>query len=101
MDITQLLADTKIRYAHLAAKEYLRDKYNSKLVVALQGGLWTAKPELISFLAATTTETVILVDNFDNVVKVNRVDLLVKLRDVYEVTMQQWHSEWTESETKR
>lgn len=101
MDIIQLLADTKIRYAHLAAKEYFRDKYTSKLTVADQGGLWTAGPVLISFLAATPTETVILVDNFDNVVEVNRVDLLIKLREVYSLTMKQWHTEWSESENKR
>jgi hypothetical protein len=105
MDTTQLIADVKARFAHNSAKAYLKDKYASKLIVAEQGGLWTAGPELIAFLAAqsdfTIDDTVILIDNFDNPVQVNGPSLLAILQKTYNTVMNAWYAEWKELESKR
>ena len=101
MDTQQLISETKARFSHNSAKTYLKDKFTSKLIVAEQGGLWTAKPELISFLGTTTSPTLIIIDNFDNPVKVNREELLNKLIATYNTAMNDWYVEWTELEKKR
>ena len=101
MDTTILIAEAKARFNHNAAKDYLKDKYDSKLIVADQGGLWKATPELIGFLASSTDDTTILVDNFKNPVLVNRTTLHDVLYKTYNDTMQLWHSEWKELESKR
>ncbi len=101
MDTHQLISETKARFSHNSAKAYLKDKFTSKLIVAEQGGLWTAKPELISFLGATKSTTLIIIDNFDNPVKVNRKELLNKLVDTYNTAMTDWYVEWSELEKKR
>lgn len=105
MDTTQLLADAKARFSHNAAKAYLKDKYASKLIVAEQGGLWTASPQLISFLSVQTPftidDTVIVIDNFDNPVQVDGKALLKKLQDTYNTVMNEWHAEWASLESKR
>ena len=101
MDTKTLIAEAKARFNHNSAKAYLKDKYDSKLIIAEQGGLWKASVQLITFLSATDDEWVILVDNFDNPVKVNRVILLDKIKDTYSTVMEQWHSEWQELESKR
>ncbi len=101
MDTKALISETKARFSHNSAKEYLKDKYTGKLIVADQGGLWTASPVLMSFLATTFSKTLVIVDNFDNPVKVNRVELLAKLTEVYNSVMEEWHSEWSELEKKR
>ena len=69
--------------------------------VADQGGLWKASPELIGFLAVSTDDLVILVDNFENPVLVNRIALHEVLYKTYNDAMQLWFSEWKELESKR
>ena len=101
MDIKNLLTESKARFNHNSAKAYLAEKNKSKLIVADQGGLWKANPQTISFLNSFSSEQLVLIDTFDSPVKVNRQALLDKLKQVYETTMEQWHTEWQEAESKR
>ena len=101
MDITTLVSDAKARFSHNSAKAYLKDKYESKFIIADQGGLWKANQTTIAFLNATTDDTVIIIDNFDNPVQVNRVALLTLLSETYSRVMTEWHAEWTTLENKR
>lgn len=100
MDTKKLVADMKARFAHNSAKHYLKEKYSSKLIVADQGGLWKADPVTLSFLYTSSGET-ILIDLYDNPIKVDAPALYKKLLEVYNVTMQEWHTEHTELENKR
>jgi hypothetical protein len=101
MDTKTLIIETRARFNHNSTKAYLKDKYDSKFIVADQNGLWRANPETINFLNATQAVEVILIDNFNNPVKVDRKSLLIKLQDVYASTMEEWYNEWTELETNR
>lgn len=101
MDTKTLITEAKARFNHNSAKAYLKDKYDSKLTVADQNGLWRAKLETINFLNASIDTEVVLMDSFDNPVKVNRQILLDKLNQVYKTTMEEWYSEWAELEKKR
>ena len=102
MDTKQLITDAKARFKHNSAKAYLKDKYESKLIVADQGGLWKASPELISFLYYNDeNQEVVILDNYSNPVSVNRGKLLVKLKDTYNSVMEQWNTEWKELEKNR
>ena len=101
MDTKQLITEAKARFNHNSAKAYLKDKYESKLSVADQGGLWVASPELISFLTVSTEDQVVLLDMYSNPVIVNRVDLLTKIKNTYQYVMEHWHSEWSALEKNR
>jgi hypothetical protein len=101
MDTKTLISEAKARFNHNSAKAQLKDKYDSKLIVADQGGLWKATPELIGFLASSTDEHVVLIDNFENPVFVNRISLHDVLYKTYNDAMQSWYSEWKELESKR
>ena len=101
MDTKTLISEAKARFAHNSAKDYLKEKYEAKLLVAEQGGLWKADKETISFLTAFLNEEVVLMDTFDNPVKVNRQDLKDKLCETYYRVMNEWHDEWKELESKR
>lgn len=101
MDTKTLITEAKARFNHNSAKAYLKDKYSSKLIVADQGGLWKATPELIGFLASITDDVVILIDTFENPVLVNRIALHDVLYKSYNDTMALWHTEWKELESKR
>lgn len=101
MDINTILADAKARFSHNSAKHYLKEKYNSKLTVADQGGLWKADKETISALNAFDSEKVVIMDTFENPVEVDRKELLRKLTAIYNETMSAWVAELKELEGKR
>jgi hypothetical protein len=101
MDTNTLISEAKARFSHNSAKAYLKDKYTSKLIIAEQGGLWTASPALISFLSTQIDDSVVIIDNFDNPVKVDSKLLLVKLQSTYNSVMEEWYNEYKELEGKR
>ena len=101
MDIKNLLAESKARFNHNSAKAYLAEKYQSKLIVAEQGGLWKANAETILLLNSFTSTNLVLVDTFNSPVKVDRQQLLEKLQQIYETTTEQWYTEWQLLESKR
>lgn len=104
MDTKTLITEAKARFAHNSAKDYLKEKYNAKLLVAEQGGLWKADQETISFLSIMINDyddRVVMMDTFQNPVLVDRSELLAKLKEVYRSVMAEWYNEWKELESKR
>jgi hypothetical protein len=101
MDTKQLLTEVKARFNHNSAKAYLKDKYESKLCVANQGGLWKITPELLVFVGSADSTELILLDSYENPIKVNRLELLTLLRNTYNIVMEQWHNEWSTLEKAR
>lgn len=104
MDTKTLISEAKARFAHNSAKDYLKEKYEAKLLVAEQAGLWKADKETIAFLTIMVNDwddRVILVDTFQNPVLVDRGELLSKLKQVYNSVMLDWYNEWKELESKR
>jgi len=101
MDVKSLLTEAKARFQHNSAKEYLKQKYRDKTLLAEQGGLWRADKETISFLNSFTCERIIIVDTYNNPVEVNRIELLEKLTTIYQTVMSEYLTEWKELEAKR
>jgi hypothetical protein len=101
MDTTTLISEAKARFNHNSAKAYLKDKYDSKLIVADQGGLWKADSQTISFLSTMDDNFIVLMDTFSNPVQVNRDNLLSLLKETYNKVMLEWYKEWKELESKR
>lgn len=101
MDTKTLINEAKARFNHNSTKAYLKDKYDSKLIVAEQGGLWKANLETINFLNSSSKEKVVLIDTFSNPVRVDRKELLDILQNTYESVMDEWYSEWADLEKKR
>lgn len=101
MDIQSLLTEAKARFAHNSAKDYLREKYKNKFLVAEQKGLWLADMATITFLQTFDSEKVILLDTHNRPVEVDRLSLLDKLKTVYQENMAEYIKEFKEIETKR
>ncbi len=102
MDTKTLISEAKARFNHNSAKAYLKEKYDAKLLIADQGGLWKADQQTISFLKEwQITDELVLIDTFDNPVRVDRIKLLLKLQDTYQEVMNAWYDEWKELESKR
>ena len=75
-------------YSHTCEMEvdYLKEKYESKLIIAEQGGLWKADANTITILTALSNQfetTTVLIDTFDNPVEVDATALLETLTTTY------------------
>ncbi len=101
MDTKAIIAEAKAKFSHNSAKEYLKDKYKSKLIFADQGGLWSASKELITFLNSISQEEVVILDSYETPIKVNRIQLYTKAISVYTETMNEWYDEWDKLRKKR
>lgn len=100
MDTQDLINETKARFNHHSAKSYLKSKYQSKLIVADQGGLWKATPELIGFLSITDRTHAVILDAYENPIRVHINELQIKLRETYNTVMEQWYAEYSSLEKK-
>lgn len=101
MDTKALISEAKARFSHNSAKAYLKDKYSNKLVIASQSGLWKITSEFIGVLSSFTEQTIVLLDQYENPILVNRIELLDKAKEVYNDVMQKWANEWAELEKYR
>lgn len=101
MDSLNLIQEVKARFKHQESKIYLEEKYQNSLSFANQGGLWTASIELLTFLRTSTTDTVVILDNYNNPVRVEVAELRDAVEQVYEEVMSQWHTEYTELQKNR
>jgi hypothetical protein len=101
MDTNQLVKDIKARFNINFQKQQLREKYSAKLIVADQGGLWKATPELIGFLSISDSTHCVVLDTYEKPIHVNINQLHKKLRETYNLVMQQWYNEYAELENNR
>jgi len=85
MDTEQIIAHSRARFEHAAAKRLLKEKYQGKFTFAHGGGMWKAGPELLSLLQLCSGEVVIL-DLYENPIKVVSEEL-------YQLSIQRWQEQ--------
>lgn len=95
-----LIQEIKARFNHHESKLYLQEKYTNQLTMVAQGGLWTITPQLLGYLKTADDET-ILIDNYNQPIKVNSAELLETLQDQYKTVTENWLSEFNALREKR
>ena len=85
MDTNQLIAHSRARFEHEAARRTLREKYQAKFTFAHAGGMWLAGPGLLTVLKLCSGESVIL-DLYQNPVK-------IQAEELYELVMARWQEQ--------
>ena len=58
MDTKSFIADAKARFTHNSAKDYLKEKFTAKMLIADQGGLWKADLNIINFLTSSESDEI-------------------------------------------
>ena len=96
-----LRARVKEKFDLKASKLTLQEKISQQLNVIIDGGLFRATPELISFVAVWDQEEIFLKDLYDRPVKLNRAEALEKLKSTYQCAMNAWHVEFQKLQTLR
>ena len=102
MDTANIIQNVRSRYDHRLHKNLLEEKFKSKLLIVSQGGYWISNQQFISFLAVEQLpDEIHLVDEYKNVVLVNRKELLSSLIENYNIVMAQWSEELDNVKTQR
>jgi hypothetical protein len=88
MDTEQLIAHGRARFEHSAARRLLQEKYQAKLTFAHAGGMWRAGPELLTVLAVCVDEDAVLMDLYENPVKIT-------VKELQGIAYQRWQEQMT------
>jgi len=80
-----LIAHSRARFEHEAARRTLREKYQAKFTFAHAGGMWQAGPELLTVLKLCSGEAVIL-DLYQTPVK-------IQVEELYELAIARWQEQ--------
>lgn len=94
MDTEQIIAHSRARFEHAAAKRLLKEKYQGKLNFAFDGGMWQAGPELITLLTGRSEVDIVLLDLYENPVRVNAPKLLREAEQRWQEQMNAWLVEY-------
>ena len=97
MNTDKLVAHGRSRFEHAAARRTLKEKYQAKLTFAHAGGMWSASPELLSTLnCCTMDKDVVLLDLYENPVKINTKELWNLAAHRWQEQMNAWLVEYEE-----
>ena len=94
MDTENLIAHGRARFEHAAAKRLLKEKYQGKFTFAFGGGMWNAGPELITLLKDRTEVDIVLLDLYENPVRVDASQLLREAEQRWQEQMTAWLVEY-------
>ena len=102
MDTDSLVAHARARFDHAVAKRILKEKYEAKMLFAYRGGMWRAGPELLTVLQAVPVEDdVVLLDLYENPIKVSPMELQHLAFDRWQEQMNAWLVEHEANNRKR
>jgi hypothetical protein len=101
MDTDALIAHVRTRFDHESQRRILREKYQARMLFAHAGGMWCAGPELqTTLLTCPDTEAVVL-DLYENPIKITVSELLSLSQQRWQEQMTAWHLEWEQLRKKR
>jgi len=102
MNTEQLISQNRSRFEHGANKRLLKEKYQAKMTFAYNGGLWRAGPELNNTISTCgRIGEIVLVDLYDNPVKIDTTELLQLSQTRWQEQMNAWLVEYEELKKNR
>jgi len=88
MDTEQLITYGRARFEHSAARRLLKEKYQAKFIFAHAGGMWRAGPELLTVLAVCPDNNSVIMDLYENPVRIT-------VKELQDLAQQRWQEQMT------
>ena len=101
MDTDDLIAHARARFDHVAAKRVLKEKYEARMLFAHAGGMWRAGPELQTTLLTCPGKEAVLLDLYENPVRVDTKELYAQSQQRWQEQMNGWLAEHEELRKQR
>ena len=96
MSTEQLLSQIRQATSYQQNKQILREKIQTDLHFAYNGGLFKVTPELLAFVATWPIDELYLEDTYQNPIEIDRTVFLVQAQQHYQKVMNRWHDEHAE-----
>jgi hypothetical protein len=97
----QIRDAARVNYDRNLLKQNLHVQMTSRLSVTHNDGVFTANQNLISFLASWPQDELVLLDDYKTPVLIDRLQLLAKLQQRYQETLNQWLEQYnTQSQVR-
>lgn len=101
MDTDALVAHSRARFDHAVAKRILKEKYQARMLFAYRGGMWRAGPELQTTLLTCPKAEAVLLDLYENPVRVDTQELFTLSQQRWQEQMNGWLIEHEANNQKR
>ena len=101
MNTDKLIAHARARFDHASARRTLKEKYQGKMIFGWNGGMWQAGPELQNTLLACPGTDAVLLDLYENPVKVATRELMTMSQERWQEQMNAWLAEYEELNKNR
>jgi len=95
-DIEKLTNEVRRATDYQANKKFLREKIQTDLHYAHNGGLFKITPELIAFTQGWPMDDMYLEDVYGNPIQVDRPVFLIQAQQHYQKVMNTWHQQHAE-----
>jgi hypothetical protein len=101
MNTDDLIAHARSRFDHAAARRTLKEKYSARMLFAYQGGMFRAGPELQTTLLTCPGLDAVILDLYENPVKINTRELLSLSQQRWQEQMNAWLVEHEQTNQQR
>jgi hypothetical protein len=101
MNTDELVAHSRARFEHAAARRTLKEKYQAKLTFGWNGGMFKATPEMITFLSLYGDERIVILDLYETPVEINAKELCELMKPRLQEQMNAWVIEYNELNKNR
>lgn len=101
MNPEQLVAHARARFDHEVSRRNLKEKYQARMMFAYAGGMWRAGPELQTMLLTCPGDEAVILDLYDNPVKVDTKKLFAMSQQRWQEQMNAWLVEYDELNKNR
>ena len=95
-ELDKITAEIRRATDYQVNKRILREKIQTDLHVAYNGGLFKVTPELLSFLATYRYTTLYIEDTYQNPIEINRDEFRNTCEEHYQQVMNTWHQQHSE-----
>lgn len=101
MNTDQLIAHSRARFDHAAARRILKEKYQAKMLFAYNGGMWRAGPELQILLLCCPDTQAVIPDLYENPLRIDVKELLAMSQQRWQEQMNAWLTEHEQLANRR
>ena len=101
MNTDNLLAHSRARFDHVAARRILKEKYQARMLFAHAGGMWRAGPELQTTLLTCPKVEAVILDLYETPVRVDVLELELAVQQRWQEQMNAWLVEYEELNKNR
>ena len=101
MNTDELISHGRARFEHASAKRLLKEKYQGKMTFAYRGGMFRAGPDLINILLVCPWDEAVILDLYENPVKVAPIELKHLAEQRWQEQMTAWLVEYEQLNQNR